>query len=354
MTITDTLKEILNDSPITASAPCRVDMGGTLDLSTFYIPLRSLKPCTFNMALSLRTKACIEAWEPGRVRVASKGFKSAEFASGQAPFNHPLGFMFAVANYFSADGISISIESSSPPRSALGGSSAAAVALVAALQEAVSRSGGKPMTRRRAVLLAHALESSVAGVPCGLQDHLAAAYGGVNAWYWPVRMTSPIFKRVPVIRSSQFNDLARHTLVAYCGEPHTSADVNGEWVRQFIAGERRERWEQVADCTHTFIEALAAMDIEKAAASMNREVELRLAMTPGVLDQVGGSLVQAAIEFGCGARFTGAGGGGCVWALGHAENIDSLRQIWETILLARTDARLLDSTIDRKGLEIYQ
>jgi len=347
------IRDILKAGPITASAPCRIDMGGTLDLSTFYIPLRSLNPCTFNMALSLRTAVRIEAWEKGRVRVASKGFKSTEFPTGQAPFNHPLGFMFAVANYFNADGIQITIESSSPPRSALGGSSAAAVALVAALQEAVSRWGGKPMTRRKAVLLAHALESSVAGVPCGLQDHLAAAYGGVNAWYWPTSMGSPVFKRVPVMRSAMFKDMEKHTLVAYCGAPHISADINGEWVRQFIAGERRERWAQVTDCTHQFISAMAVMDIGKAADCMNREVTLRLAMTPGVLDEIGAQLVTAAIDSGCGARFTGAGGGGCVWALGNAEDIDSLREMWETILSARADARLLDSTIDRKGLGIH-
>jgi D-glycero-alpha-D-manno-heptose-7-phosphate kinase len=328
-------------------------MGGTLDLSTFYMPLRSLQPCTFNMALSLRTTARIDAWERGRVRVASKGFKSAEFPSGQAPFDHPLGFMFAVANYFDADGIAITIESSSPPRSALGGSSAAAVALVAAFQEAVSRSGGKPVNRKKAVLLAHALESSVAGVPCGLQDHLAAAYGGVNAWYWPVGMASPAFRRAPVVKPGRFKELARHTLVAYCGEPHASADINGEWVRQFIAGSQRERWARVAECTHSFVGALADMDIEAAAASMNREVELRLAMTPGVLDAVGRRLVEEAVAAGCGARFTGAGGGGCVWALGGAEDIDSLRQMWETVLSVRTDARLLDSAIDRKGLGIH-
>ena len=347
------IREILTSGPITASAPCRIDMGGTLDLSTFYIPLRSLNPCTFNIALSSRTTVRIEAWEKGSIRVASKGFKRSEFPTGQAPFNHPLGFMFAVANYFNADGIQITIESSSPPRSALGGSSAAAVALVAALQEAVSRLGGKPVTRRKAVLLAHALESSVAGVPCGLQDHLAAAYGKVNAWYWPVSMGSPVFKRVPVMKSAMFKDLEKHILVAYCGEPHISADINGEWVRQFIAGEKRERWVQVCDCTHQFINAMAAMDIGKAAVSMNREVALRLAMTPGVLDAVGGPLVEAAIETGCGARFTGAGGGGCVWALGSTEDIDSLKQMWETILSAREDARLLDSTIDRKGLRIH-
>ena len=219
--------------------------------------------------------------------------------------------------------------------------------------EAVSRSGGKAVTRRKAVLLAHALESSVAGVPCGLQDHLAAAYGGVNAWHWPVGMASPLFRKAPVVKSARFKELAKHTLVAYCGEPHTSADINGEWVRQFIAGEKRERWHQVAECTRTFIDALAAGDLGKAAASMNREVKLRLTMTPGVLDEIGRPLVEAAIACGCGARFTGAGGGGCVWALGNVEDIDRLKKMWETILSARADAHLLDSTIDGKGLKIH-
>ncbi|MBW1889644.1 MAG: galactokinase, partial [Deltaproteobacteria bacterium] len=54
------IREILKSAPITASAPCRIDMGGTLDLSTFYVPLRFLRPCTFNMALALRTTARIE------------------------------------------------------------------------------------------------------------------------------------------------------------------------------------------------------------------------------------------------------------------------------------------------------
>ena len=98
---------------------------------------------------------------------------------------------------------------------------------------------------------------------------------------------------------------------------------------------------------------MAVMDIGKAVACMNREVMLRLAMTPGVLDEIGAQLVTAAIDSGCGARFTGAGGGGCVWALGNAEDIDSLREMWETILSTRADARLLDSTIDRKGLGIH-
>src|SRR5210317_1977628 len=126
------LRKILESKPIEASAPCRIDMGGTLDIPTFYYPLRHLSPCTFNIALALRTRVRLRPFSRGQVKISSRGFKDAQFPAAAAPFDHPMGLMFATAAFFNADGIHIDIESQSPPRSALGGSSAAAVALIAA------------------------------------------------------------------------------------------------------------------------------------------------------------------------------------------------------------------------------
>ena len=53
-----------------------------------------------------------------------------------------------------------------------------------------------PKVRRQIAMLAHRIEESVAGVPCGRQDHLAAAFGGVNAWYWQPEPTGFDFKKV--------------------------------------------------------------------------------------------------------------------------------------------------------------
>ena len=52
-----------------------------------------------------------------------------------------------------------------------------------------------------------------------------------------------------------------------------------------------------------------------AADAMNRETALRKRMTPEVLDDMGDCLAAAAVQCGCGARFTGAGGGGCILCL---------------------------------------
>ena len=73
-------------------------------------------------------------------------------------------------------------------------------------------------------------------------------------------------------------------------------------------------------------------------------------MTPDVFDDMGESLVSSARKTGCGARFTGAGGGGCVWALGQPENIERLKIRWQNILKDRSEACLLDTKIDNRGL----
>ncbi len=74
-------------------------------------------------------------------------------------------------------------------------------------------------------------------------------------------------------------------------------------------------------------------------------------MTPDVLDKMGAKLVDLSVKNRCGARFTGAGGGGCIWAIGEVDDIDRLKDIWEKTLLSRKEACLLDVDIDSKGLE---
>ena len=138
----ESIRSILEQEPVEASAPCRIDMGGTLDLSTFYLPLHHRGPCTFNVALDMRTRVRILPFDEGRLKVSSLGFEPLVVNCDEAPFDHPLGLMLAVATYFQADGVHIDIHSSSPPRSALGGSSVAAVALIWAFYKTLAKIGG--------------------------------------------------------------------------------------------------------------------------------------------------------------------------------------------------------------------
>jgi D-glycero-alpha-D-manno-heptose-7-phosphate kinase len=352
--MTNKLQRILEKQPIEASAPCRIDMGGTLDIRTFNYSLRHLSPCTFNIAVGLRTRVRLLPYHNDRIKISSKGFESAEFPIDQAPFAHPLGLMFAIAAYFNAQNIHVQIESPSPPRSALGGSSAAAVALLAAFSKLNELAALKdPLSRPQIAVLAHGLEESVAGVPCGFQDQLAAIYGGVNAWLWPTSIESPLFRKKVVLPKKLHKDFEKHLLLAYCGRPHESKNINSRWVQQFLSGKFRHLWSEIVICARQFIAALENRNYLLAAELMNRETAIRQKMTPDVLDEIGVQLTGAAAAHNCGARFTGAGGGGCIWALGDVKHIDSLRPVWEEILSSENEGFLLDLKIDSKGLEVH-
>ncbi len=85
---------------------------------------------------------------------------------------------------------------------------------------------------------------------------------------------------------------------------------------------------------------------------MVKGTELRLGMTPGVLDNTGKKLFERAVGLNCGARFTGAGGGGCLWAIGEKDKISDLANAWQQLLAPVEDAKILDTAIDTNGILI--
>lgn len=340
----------LSKEKISFSAPCRIDMGGTLDISTFYVPLSFYSPSTFNIALNLRTKAAISPFDKGFVKISSKGFESAVFKKGEAPFTHKMGMMFAIASHFNIDGVHIEIESTSPPKSGLGGSSVAAVAITSTFLKLLNPE--RPVNKdfnRDAAIIAHNIENSTLGVPCGTQDHLAAAFGGVNQWKFNIK---DLYTQNPVLKENEIQDFSDKILVAYCGEPHESVDINGRWVKGFLNGKNREKWIEICELSNSFSHALRRKDIKKAIEAVNREVDLRVDMTPDVFDKTGQKFLESAKGENCSARFTGAGGGGCIWALGEKDDIKSLRTKWQEITTSVPNAGILDCGIDTKGVEI--
>lgn len=344
------MKNRLEKKPVIMSAPCRLDFGGTLDISTFYFPLRKYSPSTFNLAINMRTRVLLHPYTAGRVKISSRGFETAEFDADNLPLTHPMGLMFAVAAYFAASGVHIDIQSSSPPRSALGGSSVAAVALIAAFFKLNGNYDEASPPLDEIVLLAHHLESSVARVPCGIQDQLAAAFGGVNQWFWNGRVTGLPYERKRLAEVESYPEIEQHFIAAYCGQPHESKDINGRWVDHFLTGKDIGIWKEIVKTCNMFSDAVEKSDYERAAELMRKETGLRLQMTPDVLDAVGLKLSALASRHDCGVRFTGAGGGGCVWAVGGKNKLLELKSRWHDELNLYKNAFLMDVAIDSDGV----
>lgn len=300
-----------------------------------------------NIALDIRTTVRLSAYDEGWTRVVSRGFKPEVFESLDAPFTTPLGFVFAVATYFNVTGLQIEIESASPPRSALGGSGVVGVALIHALSAARVRLGDEPLTTEFTVKLACAIEDGLSISLCGMQDQAAAAFGGANRWIWH---SDGGFRREEIVPVDQLDELGRHLLVAYCGTTHDSVDVNEQWVRDFTEGRHRGVWFEINDLTRQLAEELQAYRWASAGRVLARESELRRTLTPGVVVGAMEPLIQSAEQNKCGARFTGSGGGGCVWALGEEDDIRRLGPVWLDQLAGVQNARLLPSQPDPSGV----
>ena len=344
-------KKILQLQGIEASAPCRIDSGGTWDIKALALPLERIEPVTLNMALSLRTWVSLSPFKNGWVSVSSEGFSRGEaYPLDRVPFNSPFGLFFAAISHFGFHGLQVRIRSDSPVKSALGGSSTALIALLKALSKLSMAAGGKKRSAREILHMGYHLEDGMSGGNCGIQDQAAAVYGGVNWWKWRYAERGSPFKREPLLDMNGQRELSKRILVAFSGKSHASLRINRAWINGFLSGVTRSGWVKVNEVVSSLASAIKAKEWDKAARLLKKEMAIRREVTPDALIPITEELVDLAENAGCGARFAGAGGGGTVWALGEMDRIRDLEKIWEGILTPIRGGRVLECAIDPKGM----
>jgi D-glycero-alpha-D-manno-heptose-7-phosphate kinase len=343
-------KKILKSHRVEASAPCRVDSGGTWDIRSMALPMQAIEPVTLNIALSLRTRVTLFPFEEGMVKVSSEGFPDAEAHDFKAlPFDSVFGLFYAAVAYFGIHGLEARITSDSPAKAALGGSSTALVALIKALSKLAVLTGTHPLTQKDILHLAYHLEDSTSSGKCGIQDQAAAVFGGVHLWRWHFGIRLSPYERQALLDRKGQRELSEHLLVAFSGKSHVSARVNQGWIEGFLSGKTRAGWIEANTIVRRLAQAMIDRKWDQAAGLLREEMTVRRAITPDALIPVTHKLIEQAEEAGCGARFAGAGAGGSVWALGEKRGIAELKTIWRSTLAPIRGAGLLDCTVDPRG-----
>ena len=336
---------------IESSAPCRMDSGGTWDIKSLALPLESIRPVTINVAVNLRTRVLLSPFRKGEVRIASQGFDHSEEAPFEAlPFDSAFGLFFAAVSYFGFHGFQAQITSDSPVKSALGGSSTALVAFIKALSRLRGRLGGKALSPTEILHLGYHLEDAVAAGKCGIQDQAAAVFGGVNLWTWHFGNRLSLFKREPLLDRKAQREMTEHFVLAYSGKSHVSTRINRSWINDFLSSKTRAGWIQANEVVKRFGNALRGENWKEAAGLLMEEMKIRREITPDALTPLTERLIQQAEAAGCGARFTGAGGGGCVWAVGERGPVDDLKKGWKALLSSVKGGGLLDCRVDSEGV----
>jgi len=332
---------------ITIWAPFRVDAGGTWDIKALALPYEDIDPVTLNIALKVGVEIKIEPFHNGLIKVESHYYPSLQGPLEEVPFEGPLGLFAMCLRHFGLDNRKISIKPDLPPGSSLGGSSAALVALI----NGIVRLKDLPMDPVAIVTLAYHLEDIFQMGGAGMQDHLAAQFGGVNLWHWHYS-TYPFFSREVISEEGLISEMEERILIAYTGSAHFSPGINKGFIKSFMEAKERNLWKEANAVVKELWQALKAEQWEEAAKFLNEETNIRARITKEAMDLgVFNSLIRKAKELGCGARFTGAGGGGCVWAIGEKDKIQALKEIWKDLLEGIPGGRLILSNIERKGIK---
>ena len=244
----------------------------------------------------------------------------------------------------------VHIRSDSPVKSALGGSSTALVALIKALSKIANGVPHAKLKGHDILHLAYHLEDSVSSGKCGIQDQAAAVFGGVNQWLWHFgRRRGPYERKILLDRKGRMA-LSERVLVAFSGKSHVSSRINRNWIMDFLSGKTRPGWREVNKMTGHLATAIMEKKWDEAARLLKGEMAIRKKMTPDALIPLTQKLIDQAEKIGCGARFTGAGGGGAVWAIGKMDNMRQLRKLWKATLSPIRGAGILDCDVDPVGV----
>jgi D-glycero-alpha-D-manno-heptose-7-phosphate kinase len=351
MSLTAQTKSFPQDLRISASAPTRVNCGGTWDIPAFALPYTWARPATVNFAIHLRTQVCLSAARPGHLEITSPGNGVESFPMRDLPLNTRSGLIAAIVSTSGVDGVRVEVESQSPPQSGLGGSGSLAVALLAALARFSTLGSGRHISRSALVWQAHMIESSLGISLTGMQDQAAAAYGGANLWVWNYTDPRKPFSREQLVPARHLPGLSSHILVGYTGNQHHSSDVNREWLSDFLGGKNRKLWFLINQNTYDFAQALRDAKWRLAGQFLARESELRGNISTAMVPGHATGLLEQAVSAGCGARFAGAGGGGCVWAIGETDKIARLKEAW-ALQLGEMGGWLLPATVTARGVTV--
>jgi D-glycero-alpha-D-manno-heptose-7-phosphate kinase len=202
--------------------------------------------------------------------------------------------------------LAVTIRAGVPAGSGTGTSGALLVALLATLDRvAGAPSWPKPLDVARA---AHRCETEAMGLQSGVQDHLAAAVGGINMFEIG---EYPSFEVAPSATSPEFAaSLDARLLLVTLGRPHASSLVHEQVIARLTAGDDAPL-DALRAAAHAAHDAAALGDLAALAAALRANDAAQRALHPELVSADADRIFDVARRHGAiGWKVNGAGGDG--------------------------------------------
>lgn len=202
--------------------------------------------------------------------------------------------------------VEINLFSKAPSGASVGTSAAVSVALIAALDALTPG----VLTASQITAEAHRVETEKLGLQSGVQDQLAAAYGGLNFIRidpYPQSEVSPL-----KVSDNVLWELENRLALVYIGKPHSSSDVHKKVIADLgDEASEDERIDGLRTLAVEAKEAICAGDLERLGRVMNRNTDFqRLLHRDLVCDGFEEIIDIAGRYHALGCKVNGAGGDG--------------------------------------------
>lgn len=236
----------------------------------------------------------------------------------------------------------VTISQDMPPGSGTGTSAATIVALIAALD----KWRGGSMTPAQIAAAAHQVEAEELGFECGVQDHVASAYGGVNLIRIDLYPNTVDVKSLPIRRV-----LLKRLLLVDIGISHNSSDIHNLVI---------ERIERTEDHRLVALREYAARaehhylidDKEYFGDLMIYNTKVQYALHPCTTEAFD-PLIKDLKEIGAlGWKVNGAGAGGTITVM--TEGIKNRSMIEALIETEYPEYRIIPITIAEEGVRAWE
>jgi D-glycero-alpha-D-manno-heptose-7-phosphate kinase len=245
-------------------------------------------------------------------------------------------------------GLEISIHSEAPSGAGTGTSAAVTVALLGALDAL----GTGRLTPYEVARAAHRVETELLGRQCGIQDQIAAVFGGINYIEMPAYPEAAVF---PIRLSGVlWRELDRRLCVFYLGRAHDSSALHEQVIRELEdAGPDCRRLQDLRGTAVRSRDALLAGDLAALGRAMIDNTEAQARLHPALVGSQARQVIAIAREHGAlGWKVNGAGGeGGSITLLCDA---DASRRRALVSVIGRTDPsfRRIRTSLSHSGLRI--
>ncbi len=245
--------------------------------------------------------------------------------------------------------LAISLFSEMPAGASVGSSAAITMALIGALD---ALTPGR-LSAHQAAGRAQRVETVRLGGQCGIQDQLAAAYGGINyidMFNYPHASVSPI-----LLPQKTFFELERRLILIYLGQSHSSTKVHEHVIRGLEdAGAEAGKLAPLRKTAAQSRDALVAGDFAAFGKAMIANTEGQRGLHPELVSSAAEKIIEIGQSYGAlGWKVNGAGGdGGSVTILaGHDDG--AKRAMVKAIEKDMEKCRQIPIHISRVGLQTW-